>query len=469
MVMAQYAPTGPMPGATPAPTAAPTLPPGIGNDQQVNQANQFIRAQPWYQDFLKQNGQSPNNVHLTKDQAYALLQLARKQGVGISTAYSIDPSGNITKEGMPGWEKIAIGAGIAVAGYFLAPAVIAALGGAGPATATATAAAAGDTAAASTLTAAGATLGGVEAGATAGLGAVALPGAGTALGAAGAAAGAAVPALASAATVPTAAGTVAGGAGATAAGAAALPTAAATATGSGLTGDLLRYGVPTAGSIIGGIIQANAAGNASDAQQKYLQEALDYEKNKDAAAIALESQRYSNYSGNIAPYVANGTAAGGRMASLFGLPASVGAPSAGASSGGQSRGVPVSADISAADLANYKALGLTPSGRGSGPTDSAYYDEEIAATGGLTDANKAYWFGPTGRIATDAQKAGITGAPQAQAPQAQAPQVQTAQPQARATQSGTVQMKAPDGSIKIVNAGDVAHYQQLGATVMGAA
>lgn len=322
MAMAQYAPTGPMLGATPAPTAAPTLPPGIGNDQQVNQANQFIRAQPWYQDFLKQNGQSPNNVHLTKDQAYALLQLARKQGVGISTAYSVDPSGNITKDGMPGWEKAAIIAGIAVGGYFLAPAVIAALGGAGPATATATAAAAGDTAAASTLTAAGATLGGVEAGATAGLGAAALPGAGTVLGAAGAAgaaAGAAAPALASAVTVPTAAGTVAGGAGATAAGAAALPTAVATATGSGLTGDLLRYGVPTAGSIIGGIIQANAAGKASDAQQKYLQEALDYEKQKDAAAIALEAGRYSNYSGNIAPYVANGTMAGGRMTSLLGL------------------------------------------------------------------------------------------------------------------------------------------------------
>lgn len=457
MAMAQYAPTGPMPGAMPAPTAAPTLPPGIGNDQQVNQANQFIRAQPWYQDFLKQNGQSPNNVHLTKDQAYALLQLARKQGVGISTAYSIDPSGNITKEGMPGWEKIAIGAGIAIGGYFLAPAVIAALGGAGPATATATAAAAGDTAAASTLTAAGATLGGVEAGATAGIGST------VAAGTIGTTAATAAP-LAASITAPTVGSLVTGATSAVPSAAGAVVPTVAGAGGSSLTGDLLRYGVPTAGGIIGGIIQANAAGNASDSQQKYLQEALDYEKSKDAAAIALESQRYSNYSGNIAPYVANGTAAGGRMASLLGLPASAGAPSAGASSGGQSRGVPVSADISAADLANYKALGLTPSGRGTGPTDSAYYDEEIAATGGLTDANKAYWFGPTGRIATDAQKAGITGAPQAQVPQ-----VQTAQPQARATQGGTVQMKAPDGSIKIVNAGDVAHYQQLGATVMGAA
>ena len=52
-------------------------------------------------------------------------------------------------------------------------------------------------------------------------------------------------------------------------------------------------------------------------------------------------------------------------------------------------------------LENYKSLGKTPTGAGSGPTDLAYFAKRIAETGGLTDANKAYWFGPTGRIAQE--------------------------------------------------------------------
>jgi hypothetical protein len=165
--------------------------------------------------------------------------------------------------------------------------------------------------------------------------------------------------LAASTTVPTAAGTIAGGTGlgATALDASAtVPTAAYTATGGtgltaggtagdgsllggvggaagagsavggaagggSLTGDLLKYAIPTAGNIVGGLIQANATSNASAAQQKYLEEALAYEKQRDAAAIALEGSRYANYSGNIAPYLATSQSAGTRMSSLLGLPA----------------------------------------------------------------------------------------------------------------------------------------------------
>lgn len=50
---------------------------------------------------------------------------------------------------------------------------------------------------------------------------------------------------------------------------------------------------------------------------------------------------------------------------------------------------------------NYSSLGAQPTGPGSGPTDIAYFVKRINETGGLTDANKAYWFGQNGRIARE--------------------------------------------------------------------
>jgi hypothetical protein len=265
--------------------------------------------------------------------------------------------------------------------------------------------------------------------------------------------------------------------------------------------DMLKYGLPVAGNLVGNVIQSKAAGEASDAQQKYLEEALAYEKEKDlyqrttdaahyadtrgdlAASLARDETRYEGYQGRIAPFIATGTSSNARMAALLGLPAPAGGSSgggngggssSGASSSGGTAGVPVSADISAANLANYKALGVSPTGRGTGPTDSAYYDEQIAATGGLTDANKAYWFGPGGRIALDMQKAGVKATPGAVSPTT-APTTPpgatpgfvsdpvTTQPQART--AAMVQMRAPDGSVQSVSAEDVAHFQSRGATL----
>ncbi len=61
--------------------------------------------------------------------------------------------------------------------------------------------------------------------------------------------------------------------------------------------------------------------------------------------------------------------------------------------------------IAAQLTANYKSLGVAPTGPGTGPTDLSYYVTQIANTGGLTPQNSAYWFGPSGRIASDLSKA----------------------------------------------------------------
>lgn len=77
----------------------PTLPAGIGDENTANQANQFMRAQPWYQQLLSSWGQNPNAVHLSDQQTQQLLATARQKGIGISNDYEIDPSGNINRVG----------------------------------------------------------------------------------------------------------------------------------------------------------------------------------------------------------------------------------------------------------------------------------------------------------------------------------------------------------------------------------
>lgn len=77
--------------------------------------------------------------------------------------------------------------------------------------------------------------------------------------------------------------------------------------------------------------------------------------------------------------------------------------------------------IMAALTKNYQALGVSPSGRGSGPTDIAYMAEEMANTGGLTPGNTGYWLGPQGRIAKElAARGGGAAAPVQGAPVARA-------------------------------------------------
>lgn len=140
----------------------------------------------------------------------------------------------------------------------------------------------------------------------------------------------AVGAYASAAGAPaSAASSSVGGVGAFSATGAPLVTSGAVGAGIGETavGYGLRYGLPVAGNLVNGYLQARAAGQASDAQQRYLEEALAYEKEKDAydrktaeEARLLEQQRYGDREGRLAPYRATGQSSNAQMASLLGLP-----------------------------------------------------------------------------------------------------------------------------------------------------
>jgi hypothetical protein len=317
----------------------------------------------------------------------------------------------------------------------------------------------------------GATVGGVEGGA-AGVDAAAVGGLGT-----GAMGSTAVPAVGGAGATGVGGASAAGGFDAagnfigdttitgTSGAGGGIATTSAGLGGSGLTyADLIKTG----GGIVGSLIQANAAGNATEAQQKYLEEALAYAKEKDATdrtiaaqRVATEGGRYGDYLGRIGPWVSNGANANDRMSALLGLPARTGGNYGGAgggqASGPGSPGVPVSPEITARIAQNYKDLGLTPTGPGSGPTDAAYYATQDAATGGLTDANNNYWFGPTGRIATDAAKAGLKGTPSTASPSA-SPDAAPADP--------LITLKAPDGTTKQVPKSQAPHFLSLGAVAV---
>jgi hypothetical protein len=257
--------------------------------------------------------------------------------------------------------------------------------------------------------------------------------------------------------------------------------------GSGLVSNLLKYVLPIGGSIASSLIAANASANASAAQTKYLEDALAYEKENDlykrgvdAAAVAKEAQRYGDYQSRISPFIDNGISSNDRMSSLVGLPARTGASAGGAysysggggyggsSSGGGSQGVAITPQITQKILDNYKALGLTPTGAGTGPTDTAYFAEKYAQTGGSTPDNDSYWFGPNGRIAKEARQAGVTfGTPSPTSPTSPTPPAPapssappiTGAPVAKAL----VTLRAPDGSERDIPADQVDQYLSRGA------
>ncbi|MES2339333.1 MAG: hypothetical protein V4537_14660, partial [Pseudomonadota bacterium] len=264
----------------------PNLGYGQRGEVPIDAYNQWQRSQPWYRTLIQSFGQDLNNVHLNDNQKQQVIRAAQANGVVVDEGHNgqeVDDSGNFQAKSHA-LRNTLIVAGIAGAALLTAGAAGAFSGAAG----------------------AGAGAGGASTATAAGAG----------TGIAGAGAGAAG-----------AAGVGAAGAGAAAAG--------------GLTyADLLRYVVPTAGGVIGGIIQANAAGSASEAQQKYLEEALAYAKEKDAydrtrqeGLDTQERERYGGYQGRIAPFIASGTSANARMAGLLGLSPTVSAPSSDSYSG----------------------------------------------------------------------------------------------------------------------------------------
>jgi hypothetical protein len=475
---------------------------GGQSEATIDQANIAMRAMPWYQTQLKAWGMDPGHPGTLSDsQRTQLTRAAQANGFVVDEGnIEMDDHGNFNPIGHKLRNTIIV--------IGIAAATVATMGAAGVFAAGAGAGAGAGGGAGTAASVAGVEGGaaGLSSGALAGLGtgamgATALPALGTVAGVGGAAA----------AGGPVLEGIAAGGGGASTAipvgttlsSASAIEAAKAAGytidangvvtdaanvppdyfdPGSASTrsyADILKYGLPTAGTIVGSLIAANASGNASAAQQKYLEDALAYEKENDlynrgvaANKVALEAGRYADYTGRIGGFVANGQSANDRMAALMGLPARSGATSGGASSyssyGTQGpQGVAVSPELTQRVLDNYKALGLTPTGPGTGPTDSAYFADKYAATGGSNPDNDSYWFGPNGRIAKEAAQAGLKfGAPAPTPPASSTSGALpvTGAPVARAL----VRIRAADGTEQNIPADQVQQYLSRGAAVLGA-
>ena len=103
-------------------------------------------------------------------------------------------------------------------------------------------------------------------------------------------------------------------------------TGTTTAGSSWLTGTLAREGVGVGGQLIGTYLQSRALGDAADINDRYLRDALDYEKERDAYNRRIaeglretDASRYAAYTDRLAPYQATGQSANARMAALLGL------------------------------------------------------------------------------------------------------------------------------------------------------
>ncbi len=295
--------------------------------------------------------------------------------------------------------------------------------------------------------------------------------------------------------------------------------------------NLLKYGVPVAGSVVGGLIQSNAAGNSSAAQQAYLEEALAYQKEQDALNrarqtgldtlaqqqdarnfarltgldqvaqqqdlrnyetsqqhyqnnVGTEAGRYGDFSNNIAPFIASGSAANAKAAKLLGLDSTPfqTAPRPGSSSftptftdfakygpqGPTSYVDPasVAGQLPAADKAKIDALL-----KASNSADDPNYWYGIAAQHGGFDTTGADWL--KGRISTgDGAGKGYVGttAPEptvsTQPPMPRAGGDASTPPPAAAPQGQMITIQAPDGSTKQVPASEANHWQSVGAKIL---
>ena len=110
-----------------------TFPSVSGGDSEVsiNQANQWMRSQPWYQSFLAAYRQDPNAVLLTESQRQQLVRTAQANGMVIDEgAIEMDPSGNFNPRGHK-MRNALIGLGVAGAAALTGGAALGAFGGAG--------------------------------------------------------------------------------------------------------------------------------------------------------------------------------------------------------------------------------------------------------------------------------------------------------------------------------------------------
>lgn len=101
----------------PTPGTLPNgLPAGIGNPAEATQATAWVRQQPWYQDWMKQNGVAEGEnqqVKLNDNQRASLMATMLKNGIGLNSKFdSVDENGMIAEEHHK-LKKVAIAAAIA--------------------------------------------------------------------------------------------------------------------------------------------------------------------------------------------------------------------------------------------------------------------------------------------------------------------------------------------------------------------
>lgn len=81
-------------------TPQPNLGYGKPTEATIDQVNQWMRAQPWYQDQMRAWGQDPGHPTLTKDQSKQILRAAQAQGVIVDEGnMEVDNHGNFNPKG----------------------------------------------------------------------------------------------------------------------------------------------------------------------------------------------------------------------------------------------------------------------------------------------------------------------------------------------------------------------------------
>src|SRR6266478_5769244 len=70
------------------------------SEADIDHVNIWMRAQPWYQDQMKQWGQDPGHPHLNDKQAKQIMRLAQANGVVVDEGHDeVDKGGNFDKKG----------------------------------------------------------------------------------------------------------------------------------------------------------------------------------------------------------------------------------------------------------------------------------------------------------------------------------------------------------------------------------
>jgi len=152
---------------------------------------------------------------------------------------------------------------------------------------------------------------------------------------------------------------------------------------------------------------ASAKANADAIAEQQRQDAIqkqEFDQQQAAAKAQWDAQQQIR-----APYRQAGSAALSSLGGILGVDfgsGGGGAPSGAPPAASASSPTPSGSDpVTQAILDNYKALGVAPTGPGSGPTDIAYMVQQAKASLASGERPLSYWLGPQGRIAQELAKA----------------------------------------------------------------